>query len=168
MSGSQTFERISRATLEEHRQIHFYLDQIGQTLTLFKKGLQDVEPMRRLAAQLEGLKERLVEHHHSEESGGLFQAILEALPSCRVEVDRLTNQHSRIIEILEIARLHAALGEFLEGRTTLIVAHRLSAVKQADHVYVFEAGRITEQGAHEDLIRGGGLYSTLYGDYQTA
>jgi len=66
------------------------------------------------------------------------------------------------------ARLHAALAEFLSGRTTLIVAHRLSAVKQADHVYVFDAGRIIEHGAHDTLMAAGGLYAKLYGDYQTA
>lgn len=64
------------------------------------------------------------------------------------------------------ARLHAALGEFLHGRTTLIVAHRLSAVKQADHVYVFDSGTIIEQGRHETLLRVGGLYSRLYGPAQ--
>lgn len=66
------------------------------------------------------------------------------------------------------ARLHEAMHAFLEHRTTLIVAHRLSAVKQADRVYVFDAGRIIEQGEHEQLMRNGGLYSKLYGYYQTA
>ncbi|PIE25313.1 MAG: ABC transporter ATP-binding protein [Neptuniibacter caesariensis] len=62
--------------------------------------------------------------------------------------------------------LHRALQSFLEGRTTIIVAHRLSAVKQADHVYVFEDGRICEQGNHQNLIKGSGLYARLYGEYQ--
>ena len=62
--------------------------------------------------------------------------------------------------------LHMALQEFLVGRTTIIVAHRLSAVKQADHVYVFEDGVICEQGAHEELLENKGLYSRLYGEYQ--
>ena len=65
------------------------------------------------------------------------------------------------------ARLHGAMQGFLKGRTTLIVAHRLSAVKQADRVYVFDAGRIIEEGQHEELIESGGLYSTLYGHHQS-
>jgi ATP-binding cassette subfamily C protein len=66
------------------------------------------------------------------------------------------------------ARVHQGLREFLDGRTTLIVAHRLSAVKQADRVYVFDAGRIIEEGEHAELMESGGLYSKLYGHYQTA
>jgi ATP-binding cassette, subfamily C, bacterial len=63
-------------------------------------------------------------------------------------------------------KLHQALAGFLVGRTTLIIAHRLSAVKQADHVYVFEQGRICEHGKHDTLIQQQGLYAKLYGDYQ--
>lgn len=63
-------------------------------------------------------------------------------------------------------KLHKALAQFLKGRTTIIIAHRLSAVKQADHVYVFEEGRICEQGQHATLINNKGLYAKLYGEYQ--
>ncbi|TBW01764.1 ABC transporter ATP-binding protein [Azotobacter chroococcum] len=62
--------------------------------------------------------------------------------------------------------LHQALGRFLQGRTTLIIAHRLSAVKQADRVLVFDGGRIAEQGDHHQLIAEGGLYAKLYGHLQ--
>ena len=58
--------------------------------------------------------------------------------------------------------LHDALGKFLSGRTTLIIAHRLSAVRQADRILVFENGRVVEEGAHADLIEKGGLYHKLY------
>src|SRR5690606_27382679 len=48
--------------------------------------------------------------------------------------------------------LHEALAQFLEGRTTLIIAHRLSAVKQADRVLVFDGGSVAEDGDHQQLI----------------
>lgn len=63
-------------------------------------------------------------------------------------------------------RLHIALADFLKDKTTIIIAHRLSAVKQADHVYVFEEGQICEQGKHATLIQQNGLYAKLYGEYQ--
>ena len=62
--------------------------------------------------------------------------------------------------------LHQALARFLDGRTTLIIAHRLSAVKQADRVLVFDGGKIAEQGDHQQLIADGGLYAKLYGHLQ--
>ncbi|MBB1520688.1 ABC transporter ATP-binding protein [Pseudomonas sp. SR9] len=62
--------------------------------------------------------------------------------------------------------LHQALTSFLSGRTTLIIAHRLSAVKQADRVLVFDGGRIAEDGDHQQLIAEGGLYAKLYGHLQ--
>tara|TARA_R100000656_G_scaffold29211_1_gene25496 strand:- start:4612 stop:6156 length:1545 start_codon:yes stop_codon:yes gene_type:complete len=63
-------------------------------------------------------------------------------------------------------QLHQDLEAFLRQRTTLIIAHRLSAVKQADRVYVFEDGFITEEGHHDELIARQGLYAQLYGDRQ--
>jgi len=61
------------------------------------------------------------------------------------------------------ARLHQAMQDFLDQRTTIIIAHRLSAVKQADRVYVFEDGHIIEEGSHSELIQADGLYQKLYG-----
>nr|VFJ61497.1 MAG: ATP-binding cassette, subfamily C [Candidatus Kentron sp. DK]VFJ68494.1 MAG: ATP-binding cassette, subfamily C [Candidatus Kentron sp. DK] len=66
------------------------------------------------------------------------------------------------------ARLHQAMASFLAGRTTLIVAHRLSAVRQANRAFVFEAGQIIEEGRHTELLESGGLYSKLYGQRQMA
>lgn len=63
------------------------------------------------------------------------------------------------------ARLHEALRAFLANRTTLIVAHRLSAVRQADRALVFDDGQIIEQGDHDTLIRANGVYQKLYGSH---
>ncbi|MCU7811347.1 MAG: ABC transporter ATP-binding protein, partial [Candidatus Thiodiazotropha sp. (ex Notomyrtea botanica)] len=60
------------------------------------------------------------------------------------------------------------LQAFLAGRTTIIIAHRLSAVKQADRVLVFEDGRVVEEGRHEELLENNGLYTSLYGKQEQA
>jgi ATP-binding cassette subfamily C protein len=62
------------------------------------------------------------------------------------------------------ARLLQAMATFLAHRTTLIVAHRLSAIRHADRAFVFEDGVICEQGRHDTLIASGGLYARLYGE----
>lgn len=62
------------------------------------------------------------------------------------------------------ALLHEAMHEFLQNRTTLIIAHRLSAVQQADRVLVFDAGKIIDEGHHHELINKDGLYRDLYGN----
>lgn len=62
------------------------------------------------------------------------------------------------------AKLHEAMRGFLRGRTLLVIAHRLSAVKEADRVLVFDGGQIIEQGSHADLVQlEGGVYQRLYG-----
>ncbi len=62
------------------------------------------------------------------------------------------------------SKLHAALAQFLQDKTTIIIAHRLSAVKQAQRVFVFDQGRIIEEGYHDHLLRKNGLYAKLYGN----
>ena len=60
--------------------------------------------------------------------------------------------------------VQAALEPLMEGRTTLVVAHRLSTIMSADVIYVLDRGRIVEHGTHDELLSSGGLYSRLYRD----
>ena len=58
--------------------------------------------------------------------------------------------------------VHAALQTALQGRTSIVIAHRLSTVRDADQILVLEKGSIVEHGTHDELVAKGGLYSDLY------
>lgn len=60
------------------------------------------------------------------------------------------------------ALVQQALARLLNGRTTFVVAHRLSTVRGADRIVVMGEGRIVETGTHEELLRGGGAYTQLH------
>ena len=62
-------------------------------------------------------------------------------------------------------KIERALRTLLAGRTAFVIAHRLSTIRDADLIVVLEHGRVVEQGAHEELMRIGGLYTSLYGDW---
>jgi len=57
-----------------------------------------------------------------------------------------------------------ALESLSAGRTTIMIAHRLSSVMRADHILVLEDGRVVEEGNHKDLMKAGGLYARLAKD----
>ena len=63
------------------------------------------------------------------------------------------------------AQVQEAMERLLEGRTALVIAHRLSTVYRADRILVMDTGRIVEQGTHADLLQRGGLYCRLVGAY---
>ncbi|CAI8008797.1 ABC transporter aclQ, partial [Geodia barretti] len=58
--------------------------------------------------------------------------------------------------------VQSALEPLMEGRTTMVVAHRLSTILSADIIYVLDRGRIVEYGSHDELLSAGGLYAHLY------
>jgi ATP-binding cassette subfamily B protein len=60
------------------------------------------------------------------------------------------------------AQIQEALETLLQGRTSLVIAHRLSTVRKADQILVIDEGRIVERGTHESLLEKAGLYAELY------
>jgi len=73
-------------------------------------------------------------------------------------MDEATSSVDTVTEAL----IQRALGKLLEGRTAVVIAHRLSTVRNAGRIYVIDGGRIVESGSHEELVEQGGLYRNLY------
>ena len=73
-------------------------------------------------------------------------------------LDEATSALDNTTEVL----IQEALDELCKGRTTLVVAHRLSTIRGADEIVVVNGGKITEKGTHEELMERGGTYSSLY------
>ena len=59
-------------------------------------------------------------------------------------------------------RIQSAFAQMMKGRTSFIVAHRLSTIREADVILVMRDGRIVEQGSHDALLKKGGFYAELY------
>jgi ATP-binding cassette, subfamily B, bacterial len=77
----------------------------------------------------------------------------------------LLDEATASIDPLTEAQIQAGLAAVLRGRTSIVVAHRLSTVQTADRIIVLRKGRIIEEGSHEGLLAGGGHYAELYTTY---
>ncbi|GBF25479.1 lipid A export ATP-binding/permease protein MsbA [bacterium MnTg02] len=95
-------------------------------------------------------------------SGGERQRIAIARALLKNAPILLLDEPTSSLDSKAEAKVQHALEKLMEGRTVLMIAHRLSTVKQADLIYVIDDGAIVETGRHEDLLRSGGHYARLY------
>jgi subfamily B ATP-binding cassette protein MsbA len=95
-------------------------------------------------------------------SGGQRQRVAIARALLRDTPVLLLDEATSALDTRSEAIVQDALDRLAAGRTTLVIAHRLSTVRAADRIVVMEAGRAVDQGTHEELLARGGLYADLY------
>ena len=94
-------------------------------------------------------------------SGGQRQRIAIARAILRDAPILLLDEATSALDAESELKVQSALERLMEGRTTLVIAHRLATVKKADRIIVLDEGRIVAEGKHEDLVKQGGLYKRL-------
>ena len=95
-------------------------------------------------------------------SGGQKQRISIARAFLKNPPILILDEATSALDNMTEMQVQASLAELSKGRTTLVVAHRLSTVKNADEILVVANGEVTERGTHEELVALGGSYAELY------
>lgn len=95
-------------------------------------------------------------------SGGQWQRLAIARGFHRDTPVLICDEPTAALDARAEHALYSRLRELAQGRTVILITHRLASVRQADHIYVLHNGRIEDHGSHDELLGRGGRYATLY------
>lgn len=145
-----------------HQSIRFNLT-LGSEMTdeLLWQAL-DMAQMKTTIEALEAGLDSVVGRNGIKLSGGQRQRLAIARMILQDPKVVIMDEATSALDMETERQLYEDLAPFFVGRTTLIVAHRLSSIKQADRILVFEDGHIIETGSHDELLEKGGVYHRLY------
>ena len=94
-------------------------------------------------------------------SGGQRQRLAIARAILKDAPILLLDEATSALDAESERKVQGALDRLMEGRTSLVIAHRLATIRSADRILVMDGGRIVEEGSHEALLARGGLYAEL-------
>ena len=183
MTIKEEFMRVMQTrkrAKEEQDYIIFVGFDTGDIVNILSKNYTETKVLLQNATKEEIVEAAKQAHAHSfirrlpngydtvitEDGGNLSQGQKQLLCIARVMLclppmlilDEATSSIDTRTEI----QIQKAFGKMMEGRTSFIVAHRLSTIKEADKILVMKDGNIIEQGTHEELLEEKGFYAELY------
>ena len=173
--GGQDVRDVTLQSLEDAvgyvtQDAHMFHDTIRANLLFARPGATDPEIWRSLQdAQIAPLVQALpdgldtvVGDRGYRLSGGERQRLAIARLLLKAPAIVVLDEATAHLDSESEAAVQRALDVALEGRTSLVIAHRLSTVRDADRILVLDDGRITQSGTHAELLAEGGLYADLY------
>jgi subfamily B ATP-binding cassette protein MsbA len=171
----QNVARVSLASLRSQmalvaQEATLFDDTVAANIAYGRPGAErrEIEAAARAAAAHEFIRDlpngydTVVGENGVKLSGGQRQRIAIARAMLRDAPILLLDEATSALDTASEARVQAALAELMRGRTTVLIAHRLSTVVDADRIVVIEHGRVVESGRHAELIARGGAYARLY------
>jgi len=164
-------EQLRRKVLMVQQDVFLFNDDVGFNVSLGERPLRDQperlnEALRLVQAEeivgpRGGLAMRVGERGGNL-SAGEAQLVAFARVAAREPTLLILDEATASVDSLTEQKVQAAIEQLLQGRSVLVIAHRLSTVRRADRIIVLHGGEIAEQGTHDQLMAHGGLYAELY------